>query len=46
VELVAFGGKRLIFGINNLTNGSTENEKIKTDALKNLSAKKFKTKSS
>ena len=42
VELVTFGGKRSVFGINNLTNGSTEDEKIKSNALKNLSAKNFK----
>jgi urease subunit beta len=46
VELVTFGGSQVIFGINNLTNGSTENEEIKSSALKNLSAKNFKTKSS
>jgi len=46
VELVEFGGNRLVFGINNLTNGSTNDEGIKKEALKNLSAKNFKTKSS
>jgi urease subunit beta len=44
VELVTFGGKRSVFGISNLTNGSTENEEIKSLALENLSAKNFKNK--
>src|SRR3954462_12042965 len=37
VELVTFGGSQVIFGINNLTNGSIENEEIRSGALKNLS---------
>ena len=45
IELVTFGGRRSIFGINNLTNGFTEDEGIKNHALKNLATKKFKTKS-
>jgi len=45
IELVTFGGRRSIFGINNLTNGFTEDEGIKNHALKNLATKKIKTKS-
>ena len=46
IELVAFGGKQSIYGLNNLTNGSTQNEQIKISALKNLSASSFKNKPS
>ena len=45
VELVTFGGKQSIYGINNLTNGSTTNEETKQQALQNLSAQNFKNKS-
>ena len=45
IELVAFGGKQSIYGINNLTNGSTINEEIKLNALLKLSAQNFKNKS-
>ncbi|MEO6329779.1 MAG: urease subunit beta [Ginsengibacter sp.] len=44
VELVAFGGKQSIYGINNLTNGSATNEEIKQQALQNLSVQNFKNK--
>lgn len=44
IELVAFGGKQSIFGINNLTNGSIADPQIKQQAVQNLSAKNFKTK--
>ncbi len=45
IELVAFGGKQSINGFNNLVNGSTTNEEIKQQAIKNLSAQNFKNKS-
>jgi len=44
IELVAFGGKRSIYGINNLTNGSVLNKETKQRALQNLRAKNFKNK--
>ena len=44
VELVAFGGKRSVHGFNNLVNGPTANEEIKLQAMKKLSAQKFKNK--
>ena len=46
VELVAFGGKQSIYGINNLTNGSIANKETKLNALQKLSAQNFKNKSS
>ena len=46
VELVAFGGKQSIYGINNLTNGSAMNEQTKQQALQKLSLKDFKNKAS
>jgi urease subunit beta len=42
VELVAFSGKRSVYGFNNLVNGSTLNEETKQQSLRNLSAKYFK----
>lgn len=44
VELVAFGGKRNAFGINNLVNGNTANEANKEKAMQVASALKFKNK--
>jgi urease subunit beta len=44
VELVVFGGKRNVFGINNLVNGDTSNEANKEEALKKLSSLTFKNK--
>ena len=44
VELVVFGGKRNVFGINNLVNGDTANEANKEEALKKLSSLNFKNK--
>ena len=46
VELVAFGGKQSIYGINNLTNSSATNEQTKQQALQNLSLQNFKNKTS
>lgn len=45
VELVAFGGRQAIYGINNLTNGSTSDAQIRFKAIQNLSAQNFKNKS-
>ncbi len=45
VELVSFGGKQSIYGINTLTNGSTIKEENKLNALQKLSAQNFKNKS-
>ena len=44
VELVAFGGKRNVFSINNLVNGNTSNEANKAGALKKLTSLNFKNK--
>lgn len=44
VELVAFGGKKNAFGINNLVNGDTANEANKEEAIKKLSSLNFKNK--
>ncbi len=42
VTLTAFGGSGEIFGLNNLTDGSTKGEKSKSDALKKAKARGFK----
>lgn len=42
VELVALGGKRNVFGINNLVNGSTENETNKEEAVNKVASLHFK----
>jgi urease subunit gamma/beta len=42
VTLAAFGGSGEIFGLNNLTDGSTKGEKAKADALKKAKAQGFK----
>jgi urease subunit gamma/beta len=42
VALAAFGGSGEIFGLNNLTDGTTKGEKAKTDALKKAKALGFK----
>ena len=42
VTLAAFGGSGEIFGLNNLTDGSTKGEKSKADALKKAKAQGFK----
>ena len=44
VELVTFGGKRNVFGFNNLVNGKTTNETGKEEAIKKLSSLHFKNK--
>ena len=44
VELVAFGGNRNAYSINNLVNGSTSNETIKAGALNKLASLNFKNK--
>jgi len=44
VELVAFGGSRNVFSINNLVNGNTSNEKNKAAALKKITSLNFKNK--
>ena len=44
VELVAFGGNRKVFSINNLVNGSVDEKVIKKDAIEKLSNGKFKNK--
>lgn len=46
VELVTFGGKRSVYGFNNLSNGNTENKDVKKKALKNLSLQHFKDQTS
>jgi len=42
VTLAAFGGSGEIFGLNNLTDGSTKGERSKADALKKAKAGRFK----
>jgi urease subunit gamma/beta len=42
VALAAFGGSGEIFGLNNLTDGTTKGEKAKTDALAKAKAQGFK----
>jgi urease subunit gamma/beta len=42
VTLASFGGSGEIFGLNNLTDGTTKGEKAKTDALKKAKAQGFK----
>jgi len=44
VELVAFGGSRNVFSINNLVNGNTSNETNKAAALKKITSLNFKNK--
>ena len=42
VELVDFGGNKMIRGFNNLVNGSTTSEEIKTEALNKINNLHFK----
>lgn len=42
VELVAFGGARRVFGINNLVDGDTVLERSKLAAMERLEKKNFK----
>lgn len=42
VQLVAFGGAREVYGLNNLTNGSTSNDVKKQDALHQAKIRGFK----
>src|SRR5258705_12966800 len=44
VEIVAFGGSRNVFSINNLVNGNTSIETNKAGALKKLASLNFKNK--
>jgi urease subunit beta len=44
IELVAFGGNRHVYGINNLTNGDTNDPIVKEQALKKLELLQFKNK--
>jgi urease subunit beta len=44
VELVSFGGEKKIVGFSNLTNGNTENELNKQEAIKKAAALNFKSK--
>ena len=44
VELVAIGGNKKIFSINNLVNGSVTDKAVKEEALKKLSSLNFKNK--
>lgn len=43
VQLVRFGGRRQVHGINNLTNGDTTDEGTKAAAIARLEAGNFKT---
>jgi len=44
VELVAFGGRRKVFGFNGLANGDTQSEVEKNAAIEKLAEKNFKNK--
>src|SRR6478736_1842585 len=44
IELVAFGGNQHVYGINNLTNGDTNDPMVKEKALKKLEVLQFKNK--
>ena len=44
IELVAFGGSRNAFGLNNLVNGNTTGEENKKEALRKLASQHFKNK--
>jgi len=44
IELVAIGGKNLVFGINNLVNGSTVGENEINKAINNITSQSFKNK--
>jgi len=44
IELVAIGGKNLVFGINNLVNGSTFGENEINKAINNITSQSFKNK--
>ncbi len=44
VDLVTFGGKRLVHGFNNLVNGDTTSEAVKQAAMEKLAALNFKNK--
>ncbi len=44
VELVAFGGKQNVFGINNLVNGNTGSNDNEEEALKKAGSLNFKNK--
>ena len=44
VELVAFGGNKKVFSINNLVNGSISDEAVKEEALNKLALLHFKNK--
>ena len=46
VELVTIGGAKKAFGINNLTNGDTTNDTIKSKAIASLESLNFKNQSS
>ena len=42
VSLVEFGGTKEMYGLNNLTNGAADSDKVKSAALVNASQRKFK----
>lgn len=44
VELVAFGGNRKVFSINNLVNGSVDAATVKQNSLVKISTENFKNK--
>jgi urease subunit beta len=46
VELVAYGGTRHIYGFNNLVNGDTASESVKSNALAKMTDQKFKNRKS
>src|SRR5450432_593198 len=44
VQLVTFGGRRHIYGFNNLVNGDTTSETVKTKAMEKVESLNFKNK--
>lgn len=45
IELVQFGGRRHVYGINNLTNGDTTDPAIKAESLEQMKSGNFKNSS-
>ena len=41
ISLVAFGGQRIVLGLNNLTDGNTEDAAVRQQALKNAKEQGF-----
>ena len=44
VELVSFGGNKIVYGFSNLTNGDTSSEEVKAAAMQKAKEQNFKNK--